>query len=71
MKYEAYDNEMGFNLFNDSFYISDSEWTRWKCYKNGKLQLNDNRKPEEYFREKTSKNILIDPSRNFLQEAHI
>ena len=55
LKYEAYDNEMGFNLFNDSFYISDSEWIRWKCYKNGKIQLNDNRKPEEYFRENIQK----------------
>ena len=35
--YEAYDKEPTFNLFNDSFYISDSEWTRWKCYDKGKL----------------------------------
>ena len=35
--YEAYDTEPSFNLFNNSFYISDSEWTRWKCYDKGKL----------------------------------
>jgi len=28
--YEAYD------WINDCFYISDSEWTRWKCYNKGK-----------------------------------
>lgn len=41
--YEAYENSDNFNLFFNSFYISDSEWTRWKCYKDGKLILNDNR----------------------------
>ena len=35
--YEAYD------WFDESFYVSDSEWTRWKCYNNGKLVPNDNR----------------------------
>jgi len=40
--YEAYDEDT-FNLFNNSFYISDSEWTRWKAYKNGKLLINDRR----------------------------
>lgn len=35
--YEAYDTQSGFNLFSNSFYISDSEWTRWKCYNKGKL----------------------------------
>lgn len=35
--YEAYDDEPSFGLFNSSFYISDSEWTRWKCYNNGAL----------------------------------
>lgn len=41
--YEAYESSDNFNLFFNSFYISDSEWTRWKCYKDGKLILNDNR----------------------------
>ena len=35
--YEAYD------WFDKSFYISDSEWTNWKCYKEGKLQDGDHR----------------------------
>ncbi len=37
--YEAYENTDNFNLFHNSFYISDSEWTQWKCYSNGKLIL--------------------------------
>lgn len=40
--YEAYDKQPQFNLFQESFYVSDSEWTRWKCYDKGIL-LNDNR----------------------------
>ena len=35
--YEAYEDSESFDLFNNSFYISDSEWTHWKCYDNGKL----------------------------------
>lgn len=35
--YEAYDKEPEFNLFQESFYVSDSEWLRWKCYDKGKL----------------------------------
>lgn len=32
--YEAYDRG-AFNAFHESLYVSDSEWTRWKCYRNG------------------------------------
>ena len=35
--YEAYD------CFDDVFYVSDSEWTKWKAYSKGKLQVNDRR----------------------------
>ena len=35
--YEGYDKEPGYNLFQEAFYISDSEWTQWKCYNKGKL----------------------------------
>lgn len=34
--YEAYDKQPEFNLFNESLYVSDSSWTYWKCYLNGK-----------------------------------
>lgn len=38
--YEAYD-DAGLNLFANSFYVSDSEWTQWKCYDNGIIQQGD------------------------------
>lgn len=41
--YEGYDKEPEFNLFQEAFYISDSEWTQWKCYDIGKL-MEGNRK---------------------------
>ena len=46
--YEAYDTNPGFNLFNESFYISDSEWTRWKCYNKGIKVRGDNRSLEDH-----------------------
>ena len=41
--YEAYDSQPGFNLVNESIYITDSEYTQWKCYKNGILDKIDKR----------------------------
>lgn len=46
--YEAYDKTADFNLFGESFYISDSEWTRWKCYNRGKLVEGDRRSLMEH-----------------------
>ena len=46
--YEGYDKEPAFNLFHESFYVSDSEWIRWKCYDNGKLVENDQRSLGEH-----------------------
>lgn len=46
--YEAYDRSPAFNLFHQSFYISDSEWTRWKCYDRGVLREGDRRSFEEH-----------------------
>ncbi len=37
LKYEAYD------WFDDTFYVSDSEWFQWKCYNKGKLENEDRR----------------------------
>ena len=48
--YEAYDKCKEFNLFNNSFYISDSDWTKWKCYDNGRLCVNDNRTFKEHLK---------------------
>ena len=50
--YEAYDKSDSFNLFESAFYISDSEWTRWKCYDKGKLLSEDRRSLSEHLHEK-------------------
>ena len=46
--YEGYDKEPEYNLFQEAFYISDSEWTQWKCYNKGMLVDNDKRSPSEH-----------------------
>lgn len=43
LAYEAYEKSDAFSLFDSSFYISDSEWTRWKCYDRGTLVKDDRR----------------------------
>lgn len=48
--YEAYDTQPGFNLFNDSLYLSDSNWTHWKCYVGGQEIAGDHRTPSEHAR---------------------
>jgi hypothetical protein len=64
--YEAYDHEPEFNLFQESFYISDSEWTRWKCYDRGKLCEGDRRSLEEHIRDGHSLlHVLIHPDTYF------
>jgi hypothetical protein len=49
--YEAYEKTPNYNLFDESFYISDSEWTRWKCYNKGKLVEGDFRNFAEHARD--------------------
>jgi hypothetical protein len=46
--YEAYDHESAFNLFQESLYISDSEWTRWKSYNKGVKMDGDLRSISEH-----------------------
>jgi hypothetical protein len=46
--YEAYDTEASFGLFENSFYVSDSEWTNWKCYNHGVLVAGDRRSLGEH-----------------------
>ncbi|MFY7790997.1 MAG: hypothetical protein ACOVQB_08800 [Polynucleobacter sp.] len=52
LKYEAYEESKYFNLFKRSLYISDSEWTRWKSYKNGILVDGDSRNLKEHIKDK-------------------
>lgn len=64
--YEAYDHQPEFNLFQEAFYVSDSEWTRWKCYDKGKLVVGDNRTFLEHAKDGYSlMNILIHPDTYF------
>ena len=46
--YEGYDCEPEFGLFGESLYVSDSEWTQWKCYRDGVLVAGDRRSPGEH-----------------------
>lgn len=57
--YEAYDTEPDFNLFNNSLYISDSEWTRWKSYKNGINVEGDHRSFGEHLDDKPNLIYLL------------
>lgn len=43
--YEAYD------FMADGLYVSDSEWTQWKCYDKGTLVRGDNRSVSEHLNE--------------------
>ncbi len=43
--YEGYDRGPEYNLFHESRYVSDSEWTRWKAYDQGIRMENDFRPP--------------------------
>jgi hypothetical protein len=64
--YEAYDHQPEFNLFQESFYVSDSEWTRWKAYNRGKLLQDDRRSIAEHAKDKHAiLHILIHPDTYF------
>lgn len=59
LEYEAYDESENFGLFNRAFYVSDSEWTQWKCYNQGVLVANDRRTPVEHARDDQHKLIYL------------
>jgi hypothetical protein len=64
--YEAYDHQPEFNLFQESRYVSDSEWTQWKAYHNGKLLKDDRRAPSLHAMEAPQVlHILIHPDTYF------
>jgi len=46
--YEAYDRRPPFDIFHRSLYVSDSEWTRWKCYREGVQVEGDERSLAEH-----------------------
>ena len=53
--YEAYDKA----LWNGSTYVSDSEWTNWKTYQNGKLLQGDKSSPIDHIRNNVSRLYLL------------
>lgn len=59
LRYEGYDYEEEFNLFQEALYVSDSEWTQWKCYNKGKLVEGDRRNLAEHTRDKSHKLIYL------------
>jgi hypothetical protein len=62
LMYEGYDKEDDFNLFGESFYISDSCWTYWKCYDKGVLISGDHRTPDQHAKDAHSLvHMLIHP----------
>lgn len=64
--YEAYDKSESFNLFDQSFYISDSDWTQWKCYDKGRLCVGDCRSFREHLNDRHSLlYLLIHPETYF------
>lgn len=66
LSYEAYDHQPEFNLFQESFYVSDSEWTRWKCYDKGKQVSNDHRNFAEHAKDNHKLlHLLIHPDTYF------
>jgi len=66
LKYEAYSGQWGFDLFEKAFYISDSNWTYWKCYKEGKLLEGEKRSISEHLQDKHPlMYVLIHPETYF------
>lgn len=57
--YEAYEESGAFALFPRSLYITDSEWTRWKCYRNGQRIPDDHRSPAEHLRDRPALVYLL------------
>jgi hypothetical protein len=63
--YEGYDKE-DYNLFQEAFYISDSEWVQWKCYDKGKLVEGDRRSFGEHINDNHKLiHLLIHPDTYF------
>jgi len=59
--YEAYD------WINETFYISDSEWTRWKCYDHGILLEKDRRSFGEHLNDNHPMIYLLIHSDSFFE----
>lgn len=69
--YEGYDKEPEYNLFQESFYISDSQWTKWKCYNKGSLVDKDTRSPSEHLMDNHNLiHLLIHPDTYYFNNIY-
>jgi hypothetical protein len=69
--YEGYDKEDGFNIFQEAFYISDSEWVRWKCYNKGQKVDNDHRSPSKHISDNHNLiHLLIHPDTYYVNHFY-
>jgi len=70
LEYEAYDKR-NLGAFDNSLYVSDSEFTRWKCYRNGILASGDLRSPAEHIPDKPELiYMLIHPENYYERHAY-
>lgn len=64
--YEGYETSGNFNLFEHSLYVTDSEWVRWKAYRDGRRLPDDQRSLEEHIVERPPRiYLLIHPETYF------
>lgn len=69
--YEGYDKEPAYNLFQEAFYISDSEWTRWKCYDKGVRFEGDTRSIKEHIKDGHALiHLLVHPDTYFFNNFY-
>lgn len=69
--YEAYTSSCGKNLFKDGVYVSDSEITRWKAYKEGNLYENVFENPTYFLQQDLPFiNILIHPDTFYFRHPY-
>lgn len=52
LDYEGYETSGNFNLFEHSLYVTDSEWVRWKAYRDGRRLDGDTRSLTEHLEDK-------------------
>jgi hypothetical protein len=69
--YEGYDKLPSYNLFQDSLYVSDSEWTRWKSYNKAVRLDGDTRSPSEHAKDNHPLiHLLIHPDTYYMHNCY-
>lgn len=69
--YEAYEEQGRLALFNRALYVTDSEWTRWKAYRDGTRLDGDHRSLSEHLAEEPALvYLLIHPETYFNRHVY-